>query len=189
MILARVAAGLPDTMDECIAAYGGLVWSLAVRMSAGREDAEEAVQEIFIEVWRHAGRFDPAVAPEATFIAMIARRRLIDHRRRRAVRPQPQRLDDQPELPQASMSCQVELHDEFRHVSRLLERLRPEEQLVLRLALGEGCSQVAIAERTGMPVGTVKSHARRGLIRLRDLVRQAAADDTPQEAPSAARER
>lgn len=187
MILARVAAGLQDAMDECIGTYGGLVWSLAVRMAAGREDAEEAAQEIFIEVWRHAGRFDPAVASEATFIAMIARRRLIDRRRRRTVRPRPQRLDDQAEMPRASSPCRVELDDEFRHVSGLLERLRPEEQLVLRLALGEGCSQTLIAERTGMPLGTVKSHARRGLIRLRDLVRRPAADETSEETPSTAR--
>jgi RNA polymerase sigma-70 factor (ECF subfamily) len=189
MILARVAAGLPDAMDECIGAYGGMVWSLAVRMAASREDAEEAVQEIFIDVWKHAGRFDPTVASEATFIAMIARRRLIDRRRRRTVRLRAVHIEPLADVAQPAATCQIELHDEYRHVSRLLERLRPEEQLVLRLALGEGCSQTTIAERTGMPMGTVKSHARRGLIRLRELVRQAAGNDTTQEAPSAARGR
>lgn len=189
MILARVAAGLPDAMDECIGAYGGLVWSLAVRMTAGREEAEEAVQEIFIDVWKHAGRFDPSVASEATFIAMIARRRLIDHRRRRSVRLRHVRLESRTEITAPAATGEVELHDEYRHVSRLLESLRPEEQLVLRLALGEGCSQAVIAERTGMPMGTVKSHARRGLIRLRELVRQSAGNESTQEAPSAARGR
>jgi|694.fasta_scaffold05827_9 RNA polymerase sigma factor (sigma-70 family) len=187
MILAKVAAGLPEAMEECLGTYGGMVWSLALRMTAGREDAEEAVQEIFIDVWKHAGRFDPAVASETTFIAMIARRRLIDRRRRQTVRPRFQRLEDHGEMAQPAAACAVEVRDEFRHVSRLLESLRPEERLVLRLALGEGCSQAVIAERTGLPMGTVKSHARRGLIRLRDLVRRAAADDTLEETPSPAR--
>ena len=188
MILAKVAAGLPEAMDECLGTYGGMVWSLALRMTGGRDEAEEAVQEIFIDVWKHAGRFDPAVASETTFIAMIARRRLIDRRRRQTVRPRFQRLEDQGDVAQPAADCAVEVRDEFRHVSRLLESLRPEERLVLRLALVEGCSQAMIAERTGMPMGTVKSHARRGLIRLRDLVRRAAADETFEETPSTARE-
>lgn len=189
MILAKVAAGLPEAMDECLDAYGGMVWSLALRMTGGRDEAEDAVQEIFIDVWRHAGRYDPSVAPESTFIAMIARRRLIDRRRRQTVRPRFQRLEDHGEMAQPAADCTVEIRDEFRHVSRLLESLRPEERLVLRLALGEGCSQAVIAERTGMPMGTVKSHARRGLIRLRELVRQSAGNESTQEAPSAARGR
>ena len=64
MILARVADRRHDAMEECLSVYGGLVWSLALKMTAMREDAEEAVQEIFIDVWKYAGRFDPARSSE-----------------------------------------------------------------------------------------------------------------------------
>lgn len=169
-ILADVAAGRSEAMEACIAEYGGMVWSLALKMSPSREEAEEGVQEVFIDIWRHAARFDPAVSSEATFVAMIARRRLIDRHRRRRARPLIASLADsaQPAAPAATSA--VEIADEADRVRRCLDRLRPEERRVLELALGEGLSQAAIAERTGLPIGTVKSHARRGLIRLRQLV-------------------
>ncbi len=66
----------------------------------------------------------------------------------------------------------VELADEAAGIRRLLVRLRPEEREVLELALGAGLTQTEIAERMGLPLGTVKSHARRGLIRLRELVQE-----------------
>ena len=77
-ILQRVAAGDSASVDECIARYGDIVWALARRSSPTRADAEDAVQEIFLEIWRSAGRYNPQVASEATFIGMISRRRLID---------------------------------------------------------------------------------------------------------------
>jgi RNA polymerase sigma factor (sigma-70 family) len=168
-ILASVADGRQEAMEECIAAYGGIVWALALKMSPDREDAEEGVQEVFLDVWRHAGRFDPAVSSEATFIAMIARRRLIDRHRRRRCRPLFASLEEISSMAMPEAAHPVEVRDEVERVRLLLGRLRPEERRVLELALGEGCSQQTIAERTGMPVGTVKSHARRGLIRLREL--------------------
>lgn len=179
MILARVADRRHDAMEECLAAYGGLVWSLSLRMSATREDAEEAAQEIFVDVWRYAGRFDPARSSEATFIAMIARRRLVDRHRRQACRPPCARLEENAEMPLAATANPIDLHDEVEHVRRLMGHLRPEERQVLEMALGEGCSQAAISARTGMPLGTVKSHARRGLLRLKGLAEQVAA---PREA-------
>ncbi len=170
MILARVADRRHDAMEECLSVYGGLVWSLSLRMSATREDAEEAVQEIFLDIWKYASRFDPARSSEATFIAMIARRRLVDRHRRQASRPPCSSLEENAEmLPRAATANPIDVHDEIEHVRRLMELLRPEERQVLEMAIGEGCSQAGISERTGMPLGTVKSHARRGLLRLREL--------------------
>lgn len=169
-ILADVAAGRGEAMEACIAEFGGMVWSLALKMSPSREDAEEGVQEVFIDVWRHAARFDPAVSSEATFVAMIARRRLIDRHRRRASRPLFTSLEPSFPMPAPAATSPLENADEAARVLRCLDRLRPEERRVLELALGEGLTQAAIAARTGLPVGTVKSHARRGLIRLRQLV-------------------
>ena len=86
-ILQRVARADAAAVDECLNAYGGLVWSLARRLCRKHEDAEDAVQEIFVEIWRKAEKFDPDVASESTYITMIARRRLIDRFRRRSREP------------------------------------------------------------------------------------------------------
>ena len=175
MILARVADRRHDAMEECLSVYGGLVWSLSLRMSATREDAEEAVQEIFVDVWKYADRFDSARSSEATFIAMIARRRLVDRHRRQACRPPCSSLEGNAEMPLAATANPIDVRDEVEHMRRLTGLLRPEERQVLEMALGEGLSQAAVSERTGMPLGTVKSHARRGLLRLRELAERTAA--------------
>src|SRR6476646_5693685 len=84
-LLARVAAGDPAAVRACLAQFGGLVWSIARRFEPS--DAEDAVQEIFLDVWRSAGSYNPALGSEATFVATITRRRLIDRQRTRRRRP------------------------------------------------------------------------------------------------------
>ena len=93
-VLKRIAAGERAAVDECLKKYGGLVWSLARRMLRNQDDAEDAVQEIFVDVWKNAGRFDEAQASETTFIAMIARRRIIDRIRTSTRRIAADPLDD-----------------------------------------------------------------------------------------------
>jgi RNA polymerase sigma-70 factor (ECF subfamily) len=163
MLLARVAAGDAAAVRECIAHYGGLVWSIARKFEAG--DAEDAVQEIFLELWRSAARFDPSVASEATFIAMIARRRLIDRRRTRRRRPTTEQV---PELPQvADEALQPDASAEASKAAAALEQLRPEQKQAVVLATCHGLSHSEIAAQTGMPLGTVKAHVRRGLLSIR----------------------
>src|SRR5512133_2795665 len=81
-ILDRVARGDQKAVRQCIDEFGGLVWAIARRMTRSRADAEDAVQEIFIDVWRSAARFDAAQGSEKVFVTTIARRRLIDRIRR-----------------------------------------------------------------------------------------------------------
>ena len=71
-IIERVAAGDPAAVDECIRAYGPLVWSMARRWLRDDVAAEDVVQEVFIQVWKSAERFDPRRAAESTWIAAIA---------------------------------------------------------------------------------------------------------------------
>jgi RNA polymerase sigma factor (sigma-70 family) len=172
-LLPRIADGDQSAVPECISRYGGLVWTLARRRLASREDAEDVVQEVFVDLWRSADRFDPQVAEEITFVAMIARRRVIDRLRRGSESRQTASIDEAgaAEVPDpagdAAVDRRLELGEQARLADAQLAQLKPEEQQVLRLSIYDSLSHSAIAEQTGLPLGTVKSHIRRGLDSLR----------------------
>ena len=168
-ILQRVAAGEPGAINECLSRFHGLVWSLARRLGAGPADAEDAVQEIFIDLWKSAERFDPSIASETTFVAMIARRRLIDRGRRRMRRPESAMIEETVSAP-GEQADRTEISEAAKVAEAAMAQLRPEQQRVLQLAIHHGCSHEQIAASTGLPLGTVKTHARRGLIRLRQAL-------------------
>lgn len=164
----RVAQGDPAAVEQCIAHYGGLVWTLARRMTPTIADAEDAVQEIFVQLWQQANRFDSSLGSETNFVTMIARRRLIDRLRRTQRRPKTEKLVDAP--PASNETDPVAIAEEAAFARKQMELLKPDEQSVLKLTLQHGLSQTAVAEQLELPLGTVKSHARRGLLRLRELM-------------------
>lgn len=170
LLLPNVAKGEPDAVRACIDRFGGLVWSLARRMCPTDAQAEDAVQEIFVEIWKNAYRYDERVASETAFVAMLARRRLIDRRRREGRRLDKQVLADDAGPAQADRATPFDDSDDVRKASDALTRLSDEQQRVLRLSIFQGLSHEKIATSTGLPLGTVKTHARRGLIKLRELL-------------------
>ena len=162
-LLGRVAAGDAVAIRECLARYGNLVWSIARRFDP--TDAEDAVQEIFLDLWKSAARFDPGIASETAFVATIARRRLIDRHRMRRRRPTTEQL---PEVPtHIDPGASPEMCVEASQAAHALNQLRPEQRQVLVLSTCHGLSHGEIAAQTGMPLGTVKAHARCGLISIR----------------------
>jgi len=173
-LLARASGGDRAAVAECLARFGPIVWGLARRMSPSPADAEDATQEIFLDLWAHGGRYDAARASEEAFVAVIARRRLIDRRRKTARRPATDPLDDMTEqkahLEAAGQGGGPETSAEAALAVRAMGDLRLEQREVLRLSVACGLTQEEIAERTGMPLGTVKAHARRGLARIRKLL-------------------
>jgi len=183
-ILGRIAAGEARAVEECLQRYRGLVWSLARRLSADFADAEDAVQEVFIELWRNASRFDASVASEATFVTMVARRRLIDRRRKRSRGLDTVPLGDDPLPAPADSTDALEIDEEAARVRQAMRQLRPEEQQVMRLSFEQGLSQGEIASLVNLPLGTVKTHARRGLVRLRNLLGVAPISIREREQPS-----
>jgi RNA polymerase sigma-70 factor (ECF subfamily) len=152
----------------CLDRYGSLVWSLALRFCRNQADAEDAVQDIFQELWRTAHRFDPSVGSEALFITMLTRRRLINRRRRAGRRPEPAPLPESVSPLQVELSRPAEVRDDIERVRAALAELAPEEQQALTLAIFQGLTQEEIAQRLTLPLGTVKAHVRRGLLRLRE---------------------
>ncbi|MEM9915139.1 MAG: sigma-70 family RNA polymerase sigma factor [Planctomycetota bacterium] len=173
-LLPGVARGEREAINACIKQYRGLVWSLARRVLGHGPEAEDAVQEIFIELWQKADRYDPSKGKEATFIAVLTRRRLIDKLRRAGARPdgRPAELSDAavPVSDADSPIAQLELTDEVRCVHEAMAELKPPQPEVLRLAVCDGLTHQQVAERLELPLGTVKSHVRRGLIRLREVL-------------------
>jgi RNA polymerase sigma-70 factor (ECF subfamily) len=165
-LLERVAQGEADAVPRLLDRYGPLIWTI-VRKQVPPHAAEDVVQEICIQLWKSAGRYDPEVASEATFITTIARRRLIDHRRKLGRRPEAEELFEEAVPEPEEEADPVELADEAQQVAGAIAKLRPEQRRVLELSLVEGMTQVQIAEVTRLPLGTVKSHARRGLERVR----------------------
>jgi RNA polymerase sigma-70 factor (ECF subfamily) len=170
-ILTRVANGDCAAVQECLDRYGGLVWSLARRLCLDATDVEDAVQEIFVDLWKSADRFNESIASEPTFVAMIARRRLIDRRRKRMRSPEDAAGFPEASVPAAAVDVDhASVSDEAARAAAAMKQLRPEQQQVLALAIHYGRTFEQIAQILGMPLGTVKTHARRGLIRLRELL-------------------
>jgi len=168
-ILQQVAAHDQSAMDECLNRYGGLVWALVKRRCPLQADAEDVVQEVFMDIWKNAHRYDPSIAEESTFIAMITRRRLIDRSRRQQRLVDTAPLTEVPE-PASDDLPNVEVNDEAARIREIMQQLSDDERRVIELAIDRGMSQSQIAEHIKMSLGTVKSHARRGMLRLRSLV-------------------
>ena len=170
-VLVRVARGDSQAVRECIDEFGGLVWAIARRMTRSRADAEDAVQEIFVDVWRSANRFDAAQGSEKVFITTIARRRLIDRMRRARMSHLMDGEESLEDVRWAPPGDEGEIRVEAERAAAVVARLRPEQRKVLRMGLLEGMTHSEIATATGMPLGTVKTQMRRGLIQVRQWMK------------------
>ncbi len=169
-ILKRIALGDRSAVDDCLDAYGGLIWSIARKMLRNSDEAEDAVQEVFIDIWKNAGRFDETQSSETTFVAMIARRRIIDRIRSANRRISADSLDEVMTEPAQRGDEKIQICVEAREAAKAMNALRPEQRQVLELSIVQGLSHQEIADATGMPLGTVKTHARRGLLLAREYL-------------------
>lgn len=169
-VLPKVASGDHGAMSECISRYGGLIWSIAKRYVKDPSAAEDIVQEIFTALWRSASRFDPKVANESTFVGMLARRRSIDFLRKQSRRPELEPLPEVELLPLASPEPSASTRCETSDVRGALSKLSEDTQSLFSLHFDEGMTHSEIVERTGLPLGTVKTRLRRGLIQLRSIL-------------------
>ena len=171
-LLQRVALGDVEAVEALLDRYKPLVWSI-VRGKVSHDAAEDVVQEVFIQLWRSAERFDPEAGTEATFISTIARRRLVDRQRRDSTRSTEELVPEVlPESPSSRAELeQVEIQDEAAWAEQAMEQIRPEERAVLRMSIS-GLTHREISQQTQTPLGTVKSQARRGLERVRRLLQE-----------------
>lgn len=164
-------------MDDCVREYGGLVWRLAKKhLDHAPGEVEDAVQDVFLELWLSAGRFDPGKGREVSFVATIAHRRLIDRQREITTRKRHHRkaaaLDRAPRLSEDAGGVSTE--DQIR-LAAAFNGLPEAERDALWMSVYCGLSHREIGLATELPIGTVKSRLRRAMVRLSEILGKPAA--------------
>ncbi len=172
-LLHQIATGDAEALGALYDAHARTVFTLAKRVLVRQEDAEEIVQDVFAYVWREAARYEPERATVAGWLVMLTRTRAIDKLRARRARPDlDQAADPGPALNTsvstlASPEALAASHEDDRRVGTALAALPVEQRSLIDLAYFEGLSQSEIAERTGTPLGTVKTRMRSALQTMR----------------------
>lgn len=170
-LLEQVAEGDQTAVARVLDQYGDLVWSLARRFLGNSPEAEDAVQDIFIAIWSSAERYKPELASEVTFIATIARRRLIDRLRKNSRTPDSVEYDEGSAGQNPEQVNRITENVEVQNVVRVLNDMPEEHRQILSLSIYEGYSHSEIAEQMAMPLGTVKTRVRRGLLHIREQLK------------------
>jgi RNA polymerase sigma-70 factor (ECF subfamily) len=149
--------------------HAARVHGIVKRCLVDQFQSEEVTQEVFLEVWTNAGRFDAARGRAAAWLVTIAHRRAVDRvRSSQASRDRDLRIGVREyEDSYEPVEHSVETNIEYGRVIIALDRLPDHQKHAIALAYHEGCSVSEIADRLGVPLGTVKSRIRDGLIRLR----------------------
>jgi RNA polymerase sigma-70 factor, ECF subfamily len=164
LLLERVRGRNQQAMADVFDRYGGLVYSVALRVLKEKELAEDVMQEIFFQLWRKPDAFVQGRGSLCSWLMVVARNRAIDRIRRRKPTESP---DDVVLLSSANLASEAERNELMAKVREVLKNLPPEQQKSLQLAYFEGLSHSEIAEQTGDPLGTVKTRIRQALIGLR----------------------
>jgi RNA polymerase sigma-70 factor (ECF subfamily) len=171
-LLARAGRGDADALEALYRRHGPRAMGVALRVLRERSDAEEVLQETFVEVWRRAREYSASRGTVEAWLLTITRTRAIDRLRSRAARGRmveaksAEPPDAGPKLPDA-LSSQAQ---DAERVRVALASLPGEQRVALELAYWEGLSQTEIAERTGQPLGTVKTRVRLALLKLAALL-------------------
>ena len=170
-LMQRVAANDESAIAELFDRFGSLVFRMAVQSMPSKTEAEDAVQEVFVRLWRTAARYDDEKAALVTWVMLISRRHLVDKLRRSRARLRPTSLDHPQSMaaPEAAeIQSRMDTDDRMRILMKRIEGL-PELQrtVVMRAYLG-GQTLRQIGEELNTPLGTIKSALSRALVRLRE---------------------
>lgn len=168
--LERMARGDQAGLAELYDRHGRLVYSLVLRIVRDQGDAEDVTQEVFTQAWRQASRFQADRGTVAAWLVVLARTRAIDVWRKRRVRPQlmdeaspPDRSDEGP-----LQDLRLVTDEQASSIRQALHRLPTLQRTAIELAFFDGLTHTEIASELELPLGTVKTRVRQGLLRLRD---------------------
>lgn len=162
----RFRRGDEHALEEIYRRWSPVVFTMALRFLGDRGDAEDATQKTFVSAWTSRESYDPAKGKLSTWLIAITRRRIADaldaRSRVRALQEELQRFT----TPDDVVGGEIDLGDRLLLADEI-DRLEPDARRVLRLAFYDDLTHEQIATRLAMPLGTVKSHIRRSLTRLR----------------------
>ncbi len=181
-VLARVATGDLAALEELYDRYRTMAYSLAFRITADPAAAEDVVQDAFLGVWRNVSRYAEGRGTVRTWFLSIVHHRAVDTiRRRRPVSdlPDPEAGPSPAALRFPDVWTEVAGRLDAAAIRRALATLTDVQREVLELGYFGGLTQQEIAERTGAPLGTVKSRVRLGLLALRAALASEVLPDPP----------
>jgi len=171
-LLRAVSRGDESALAALYDRYRLILFGLILRILHDRQEAEDVLQEAFLQVWRRANDFDPVRGRAFTWLVTIARSRALDRLRSLGSRSRFVEADEQVANDEViDTAYDLVKAEEGEIVRRALGQLPDEQRRTLLLAYFEGLTQAEIAERLGDPLGTVKTRMRSGLIKLRELLR------------------
>ena len=171
-VMARDAAALKSLYQRT----SGKLYGICLRLLGDEAEAQDVLQEVYVTVWTKAALFDPARASPFTWLAALARNRAIDRLRRTGARgtltgddldAAIDVADDRP----SSFDVLEQAEDSFR-LHRCLEELEEKARTAIRAAFFDGATYPELAQAEGLPLPTIKSRIRRGLLRLRGCLEQ-----------------
>jgi RNA polymerase sigma-70 factor, ECF subfamily len=170
-LLHAIARGDEGALARLYDAYRVILFGLLVRILNSREEAEDILQEVFLQVWRRAGDFDEKRGRPFTWLVTLTRSRAIDRLRLLAARQRLAAAAERDQPDQASDAFSDTVKSGQREIVRqALAELPEEQRQTLMLAYFEGLTQSEIASKLGAPLGTVKTRMRSGMIKLRTLL-------------------
>jgi RNA polymerase sigma-70 factor (ECF subfamily) len=177
--LARVASGDQAAFAQLYDRLSGPLYSLAVRMLGDAAEAQDALQEVFLQIWRRAANYDAKQSSVFSWATLMTRSRVIDRLRARGrrLRVVAASTDDENRLEAAveasvgpSGADTVEGNDEAERVRSIVKKLPAEQRQAIELAFFSDLTHHEIAAQLNQPLGTIKARIRRGLLKLRERI-------------------
>ncbi len=174
-LLQRIVQSDESAMSELYNRYGRLLYTFGLRIVRSEEEASDLVQEVFLQAWNKAPSYEKGKGTVYTWLVTMTRNRAIDLLRSKRYKQQSQTIDI------SQLSLVVDVHSSNPHsetvqgenrqlVTTALGKLTPDQQRVIALAYYEGYSQSEIASTLNIPLGTVKSRMRKGLMEMRSML-------------------
>ncbi len=165
----RVAAGDRTALRLAYSETSAKLFGVCLRILGDRSEAEDVLQEVYLTVWRKAASFDESVASPITWLVAIARNRSIDRLRSGAASRANAPIEAAADIPDAGLSAleRLERNDERARLSDCLRELEERQSAAICSAFLDGFTYEELAERARVPLGTMKSWIRRGLLKLR----------------------
>ena len=166
-LVMAIRSGDQGAMSALYDRFSSIVYAVALRVLQDTGAAEDVLQDIFMQLWRNPGAFDSSRGNMAAWLAVIARNRAIDALRRR--RPQDD-IEDVVVSVETDLASETDRSRALEKVHGALQHMPSPQRSALEMAYFEGLTHVEIAEKTGEPLGTVKTRIRTGLISLRKVL-------------------